>query len=101
LDTLTYTGTPEDDKREWRLIHARDAQLKQLLAQGHIDAQAAIRSATITCGKCDHPSPMAVRCQNCQDWLQPADNPDTDAAEAAILERDTQIITAFTAAKNS
>jgi hypothetical protein len=84
---LTWTGTPDDAAREWRLIHARDAQIAGLAAM----QRAAINTARTTCGKCGKETLTAVRCHACGDWLNEAANADTDAAERAIVERDARI----------
>lgn len=86
-DTLTYTGTDADNDREWRLIHARDAHLKTLSDEGRIRVQ----TARTTCDKCGDSTAVAVRCHSCGDWLGEASNPDTDAAERAVVARDASI----------
>ena len=85
--TLTYTGTDEDNAREWRLIHARDAHLKTVPEERRV----AIQQAKTVCQRCKAETAVAVRCHECGDWLNAATNPDTDAAEAAIVAADAEI----------
>ncbi|MFE2755659.1 hypothetical protein ACFXGA_27030 [Actinosynnema sp. NPDC059335] len=89
-ELLTWTGTQDDADREWRLIHARDAQIAGLAPA----QRAAINTARTTCRKCQADTPTAVRCHACGDWLNEAALADTDAAEQAIVERDARIAAA-------
>ncbi|MDT7788146.1 MAG: hypothetical protein QOF58_6565 [Pseudonocardiales bacterium] len=84
--TLTYTGTTDDNAREERLTRARAAHLETAPAERRI----LIQAATTVCGKCNAETAVAVRCTQCGDWLNAAANPDTGAAEAAIIAYDAE-----------
>jgi len=84
---LTYTGTDEDNAREWELIHARDSQFP-----GWAPAQrGAVNRSTTTCEQCSNTTAVAVRCHECGDWLNAAAHPDIEQARLAILAADARV----------
>lgn len=84
---LTYTGTAEDDDREWRLIQAREDHMKTLTRE----SRAAVNNARTTCTACGQDTPVAVRCHSCGDWLNNAAHPDLDVAKKAVVDHDVHV----------
>lgn len=87
---LNYSDTPENNEREWTLIHVRDDHMKTLDQNDRL----AINGAHTDCDRCGENTPVAVRCHECGNWLGPAAIPDLDEAKEEIVKRDAEIVAA-------